>query len=95
MELVWLPRARYERRSQIAYIALHDPQAALDVGGRFRNSIEILADFPRAGRPGRMIGTHELVITKTSLVAIYRIDDGRGEVHILRILHARQKWPPE
>lgn len=95
MELVWLPRARYERRSQIAYIALHDPQAALDMGGRRRTSIEILTDFPRAGRPGRMLGTHELVIAKTPFIAIYRIDNDRGEVHILRILHAKQKWPSE
>jgi len=42
-----------------------------------------------------MVATHELVIAKTPFIAIYRIDDDLGEVHILRILHAKQKWPPE
>jgi toxin ParE1/3/4 len=95
MELVWLPRARHERRSQISYIASENPFAALDVGLRLRNAIENLTEFPAAGRPGRLAGTRELFVHNTSLIAIYRIRNDLDEIHILRVLHAKQKWPPE
>lgn len=95
MDLVWLPGARQERRSQIACIASRHPAAALEVGLRLRAAVENLTLFPDAGRPGRIPGTRELVIADTPLVAIYRVDEKREDVQILRILHARQKYPPE
>lgn len=42
-----------------------------------------------------MTGTRELVIANTPLIAIYRVDEQMEEVQILRILHARQKYPAE
>ena len=95
MELVWLPRARNERRSQVSYIATKNPSAALDVGRRLRNAVEMLVEFPYGGRPGRLAHTRELFVNDTPLVIIYRVESNRGEIHILRILHAKQKWPPE
>jgi toxin ParE1/3/4 len=42
------------------------------------------------GRPGRVPGTRELVVTPNYLVP-YRI---KGEVlEVLRVMHARQRWP--
>jgi toxin ParE1/3/4 len=95
MDLIWLPEARLERRSQLAYIASKDPMAAIAVGLRLRNAVEKLTVFPNADRPGRRAGTRELVVTGTSLIVIYAVNEGSGEVQILGIVHAKQKYPPQ
>jgi toxin ParE1/3/4 len=95
MDLVWLLRARQERRSQISYIASRNPAAALDIGLMLYNAVERLTQFPDSGRPGRAPNTRELVIAHTQLIAVYRIDRKADEIQILRILHAKQKYPLE
>lgn len=52
----------------------------------------MLAEYPMAGPEGRQPGTRELVINRTRYVVVYRI--AYGEVHILRVLHSAQEWPP-
>jgi plasmid stabilization system protein ParE len=59
------------------------------------HAVSKLAMFAEAGRKGRLGRTRELVVPGTQLIAIYRIRSDLGEVHILRILHARQKYPAE
>jgi len=49
--------------------------------------------FPEMGRPGRVDGTRELVIQRTSYIAAYRITG--TTVRILRVLHGAQMWPEE
>jgi len=41
-------------------------------------------------RVGRVPGTRELVVDRTYIVA-YRVR--RAEFQVLRVLHARQRWP--
>ena len=43
------------------------------------------------GRPGRLRGTRELVISRTPFIAIYRVKGRRIEV--IRLLHSSQQWP--
>jgi toxin ParE1/3/4 len=43
------------------------------------------------GRPGRVQGTRERVITGTPYLVVYRV---RHEVEILRVLHGAMRWPP-
>ena len=45
------------------------------------------------GRPGRIEGTRELVISRTPYIAAYRI--AGDTVRILRLLHGAQQWPDE
>lgn len=49
-----------------------------------------LAFYPLIGRPGRVEGTRELVISDTPYIAIYRVKD---RVEVLRIRHGAQRWP--
>jgi addiction module RelE/StbE family toxin len=55
--------------------------------------VEGLMKFPEMGRPGRVDGTRELVIQRTSYIAAYRITG--TTVRILRVLHGAQMWPEE
>ena len=52
----------------------------------------LLSRHPAMGRPGRLHGTRELVVSGTRYIAIYRVD--RGCIEILRIYHTSQDWPP-
>lgn len=60
---------------------------------RIRAEVEKLVRFPELGRPGRVEGTPELVISHTPYIAAYRID-GRT-VRILRVLHGARRWPED
>lgn len=61
------------------------------MASRVREAVELLQEHPNLGRPGRLAGTKELVISGTPFVAVYRVR--KGEVQILRLLHHAQRWP--
>jgi toxin ParE1/3/4 len=91
VKIVWLARAVADRDAQIGYIAKDSILAALDVGDRLMVAVARLGEYPDMGREGRVSGTRELVVGRTSLVVIYRVKAGRVEV--LRVLHGAQMWP--
>lgn len=92
MIIVWLSRARADRKSQIAYISKDSPKAAIEQGDRIESQAEILSAYPEVGRDGRIEGTRELVVSRTPFVLVYRVRQGR--IEILRLLHGAQMWPP-
>ena len=56
-----------------------------------RASASMLADHPNLGRPGRISGTRELVVTRFRYILPYRV---RGNVvEVLRAFHSARKWP--
>ncbi len=74
-----------------SYIRLENSPAAITTVIDVLDSIEGLAAFPNVGRPGRLSGTRELVVSKTPFIAIYRVR--RNVVWGLRVLHGAQEWP--
>lgn len=93
MKLVWAQYALEDRRAIYDHIELDDARAAALVDARIAEAVLRLSDFPESGRPGRIEGTRELVVGRTSCIVAYRI---RGEtVRILRVLHGAQPWPDE
>jgi addiction module RelE/StbE family toxin len=70
---------------------LDNPEAATRVIERIRTAIRRLAASPAIGRPGRVEGTRELVITGTPYIVPYRV---RGDVvEVITVLHSAQRWP--
>lgn len=92
MRVEWLPAAERDRESQIAYVGARDPWAAITMGDAVETAVRRLADHPHIGRPGRVAGTRELVVTGTPYVVAYRVE--REAVVVLRLLHGAQRWPP-
>ncbi len=92
MRVTWSPRARRAREAAIDYIARDKPVAALSQLDAIQRQVGILADHPEIGRPGRVDGTRELVISRTPFILVYRIDN--DAVRILHFLHGAQQWPP-
>jgi toxin ParE1/3/4 len=87
----WLKRALKNLDDQAEYIARDNPQAAARIVERIATSVDRLATHPASGRPGRVPGTRELVITGTPYIVPYRVRD--ETVEILRVFHAARKWP--
>lgn len=89
--LAWTPSAVRDLGDFLDFVAEDDPAAADAQAARVRSAAERLLAFPGMGRPGRVAGTRELVVPGTPVILAYRAHAGRVEV--LRILHARRKWP--
>jgi len=79
--------------------AIRDPiekdsaKSAAAVASRILERVEILSEHSRIGRPGRVPGTRELVVTGTPFIIPYRLKAER--IELLAVLHGRQKWPPK
>ena len=92
MTLVWTPAALDDLASLRAFIAEQDPAAAQRTALRIIHTVEtLLPQSPEMGRPGRVAGTRELVITRTPFIVPYRL---RGQaIQILRVYHGARRWP--
>jgi toxin ParE1/3/4 len=93
LRIDWHPAARADLAELVQYIADDDPAAAYRVHEGIRNQINTLATHPKLGRPGRVIGTRELVISGTPYIAAYHISG--DELTVLRLLHGARRWPPK
>lgn len=92
MTLIWSPEALQDLRDIRAFIAQDDPGAAKVVVARIvRLVAEQLPRNPEIGRPGRVSGTRELVISNTPFVVPYRVRD--EHLDILRVYHTARMWP--
>ena len=73
------------------YIAKDSPQRAATIATIILKSVDLLATQSQMGRPGRVLGTRELVVPETTYVIPYRV---RGEyLELIAVFHGRQKWP--
>lgn len=93
MRLEWSAFAIEDRDAIFDYIEEDSPHAAVVVDDRIRVQVRQLLQFPETGRPGRIEGTRELVISRTPYIAAYRVTG--DTVRILRVLHGAQLWPDE
>jgi toxin ParE1/3/4 len=85
----WLRRALRNLDEEADYIARDDPQAAAQVVERIAASVDLLATQPALGRPGRVPGTRELIITGTPYIVPYGVRD--DTVEILRTIRSSTK----
>lgn len=92
MRVRWLARALSNLEDIGDYIARENPAAAMRVVDRVASCTSGLGVNPERGRPGRVDGTRELVVSGTPYLVIYRLSP--GTVDVLRVLHGAQLWPP-
>ena len=89
----WTRRA-LKRLDEIGnYIARDNPSAATRTVGEIAGGVNTLGKQPALGRPGRLVGTRELVIAGTNYIVAYRVNN--RDVEILTILHGAQQWPEQ
>ena len=80
MKIIWSPRAIQHLVKLRKYIARDSDQNPTLVAQRIVAAVSLLSTQPEIGRPGRVLGTRELVIPHTPYVAPYRVRKGRVEV---------------
>jgi toxin ParE1/3/4 len=91
VHIKWLDVALDSLIAEAEYISQDNPAAAERIVQTILNAVENLKRFPASGRPGRVAGTRELVISRTPYIVPYRV---RGDtVELLLVLHGARKWP--
>ena len=91
MRVRWLRTALRKLDDEASYIAIEDPVAARLVVERVLSAVAMLEQQPGVGRPGRVHGTRELLVSKTRYIVPYRV---RGDVvEILRVFHTSRRLP--
>jgi len=93
VKLVWSAFALSDRDGIFTHIEAENPRAAIALDERIAAAARRLVEFPESGRPGRVAGTREFVVTGTPYVAAYTVTE--SSIRILRVLHGAQKWPDE
>ena len=92
MRLRWTRLAERDLDDIAAYIGQDSPPAAARVVLELIDQAEVLLSRHVAlGRPGRVLGTRELVIRDLPYVIPYRVRD--NHIEILRVLHSSRRWP--
>ena len=91
MKVIWTPEAEQDRDDIWLHIAADNLRAAARLDELFSDAAARLADHPKLGRPGKILGTREL-IPHENYRMVYEID---GEiVCVLTLVHTARRWPP-
>jgi len=88
----WTRRAERDLDEIAKYIGQDSPAAAARVVLELIDEIEAnLPAHPAIGRPGRVLGTRELVIGGLPYIVPYRVRE--RDIEILRVLHTSRRLP--
>ena len=92
MRLRWTLLADRDLNDIAQYVGQDSPAAAARVVLELIDQAEtLLPEYPSIGRPGRVLGTREMVIGQLPYIIAYRV---RGQdLEILRVLHSSRAWP--
>jgi toxin ParE1/3/4 len=93
MIIKWLDDAIDDLKALRQYIAIDKLSAANRLAKRILNAVSLLPDQPSMGRPGRVLGTRELIVSSTPYIVPYRVKN--NSIEILRVLHVAMEWPEE
>ncbi|MBJ7221178.1 MULTISPECIES: type II toxin-antitoxin system RelE/ParE family toxin [unclassified Brenneria] len=91
MEIKWLRKAAANLEAEYLYIAQDDQQAASKFVDEVQRLTELLPQQPAMGRPGRVPGTRELVLTHYPYIIPYRVKGNM--LQILLIFHTHRRLP--
>ncbi|MFT3759909.1 type II toxin-antitoxin system RelE/ParE family toxin [Thauera sp.] len=90
LPVVWSARAEEDLLSIIEFVGERDPWAAERLGDAIRESTWPLPEHPHLFRPGRVLGTREIVVHPNYII-VYRVE--LVCIKVLNVLHARQEYP--
>ena len=91
MRVKWLTTALNNLENEARYISTDNPHAAEATVRAIVDAVENLKKYPAIGRPGRVTGTRELVVSNTPYIVPYRVRS--SVIEILRVFHGARKWP--
>jgi toxin ParE1/3/4 len=89
MRVRYLAAATRDLDDIFAHIAERNPNVADRVILELRTWVEVLSDFPKAGRETAFVGVRSTPVPRLPYVIYYRVRP--GELRILRVRHARRR----
>jgi addiction module RelE/StbE family toxin len=91
VRLQFTRRARRHLDGIHDYIAERNPQAAVRVIARIRETVELLLEFPLIGHEGLLPGTREIAVPGLPYVIVHRIERPDEErLVVLGVYHGAQ-----
>jgi toxin ParE1/3/4 len=91
MQLRWTEEAANDLERIADYLVQNTPGRAQQLIERIYDAAGSLLVLPHRGRPGKVKGTRELVLSALPYVVVYAVRE--DSVVIVRILHGAQQWP--
>lgn len=95
--LDWAESALDELCAGIAYYAERNPVAAQRMLEEINRAAQLLVatEIPDKGRPGRLVGTRELVVgSRTPYILVFaEATYPQPAIQILRVMHTARKFP--
>lgn len=91
MRVRYTPQAKSDLAEIFSFIARDNPAAARRVVADIRRDIMLVSDNPGIGRPGRVAGTREFVISQLPYIAAYRQQS--AGIDVLAVFHTARDWP--
>jgi addiction module RelE/StbE family toxin len=91
VKVVWTPEAEQDRAAIWDQLRSRNPGAALRMDRLFSLAAARLAEYPLAGRLGRIAGTREVSPHRNYRIVSEIVDQ---TVWILVLIHAARPWPP-
>jgi toxin ParE1/3/4 len=90
LPVLWRASARANLASIIHYIASESPPAARRIRVLIEASVLPAAEHPYLYRPGRVLGTRE-IIAHPNYIVVYQVM--ADHIEGVNVLHARQEYP--
>ncbi|CCO24775.1 type II toxin-antitoxin system RelE/ParE family toxin [Maridesulfovibrio hydrothermalis] len=91
MRVKWLKGAMRDLDMEVSYLAQEDIDLARKTYSYIRDRVDLIGDFPKSGRPGRVAGTRELVLDRYPYIIPYRVKN--NIVEVLRVFHTSRRLP--
>jgi toxin ParE1/3/4 len=92
VKLVWSHRAQ-NGLLDLQEFARQKPSLGNRVADSLDSVSQQISSFPQSGRPGRIEGTREVVLTGTPFLLTYEVEPEC--MAILAIIHGAHHWPAE
>ena len=87
----WLRRALNDLNAEAEFLAASDPERASAFVATVVEAVRRLTVQPGLGRPGRLPGTRELVLSGWPYIIPYRVRE--DVVEVLRVFHTSRRPP--
>lgn len=91
MQIKWLKKSIHNVDEVYDFLVKDNPSIARDVIKEIYRSTQRLLDNPALGRPGRVLGTRELILSRYPYLVPYRVKN--GNIEILRVFHTKRNLP--
>jgi toxin ParE1/3/4 len=93
VQVAWTAAAIADLAALRRHLGRRNRAAAKRIAQAILAAVRLLQRSPAIGRPGRVPGTRELVVTGTPYLVPYRARD--NVIEVLRVLHGARRWPDQ